>query len=255
MTVRLRVLMAAAIALHGALGRAQTATLSGHPRTGMLVGRAYTDTIPLAKALVTIAGTAHQVIAGEDGRFRIELPPGQHSVLVRALGREPWSRTIDLRAGESTFVLASLRPLPATALDPVVVRSAVSKLEGFEERRARGPGSFFTREEIRKMQPKVMTDILRRAPGVFLRNVGGGFGENITAMSSRTKPCPMAYIVNGSPMMLPNESTVDDYIVAHEVIAVEVYAGSSQIPTQFNSSAGNARCGVIVVWTKNGRAP
>src|SRR6476620_6870688 len=110
--------LVAIIALHGTL-RAQTATL---------VGRAYTDTVPLPKALITVAGTSHVLYAGEDGRFRLVLPPGQHTVQVRAIGREPWSRVIELRAGESTYVLASLHA-SVTPLDPVSVTSPLSNLE------------------------------------------------------------------------------------------------------------------------------
>jgi len=37
-----------------------------------------------------------------------------------------------------------------------------------------------------------------------------------------------------------------------DVIAVEVYNGASQIPPEFQSTLLNARCGVVVIWTRVG---
>ena len=46
-----------------------------------------------------------------------------------------------------------------------------------------------------------------------------------------------------------------DIFVAHgpqSPMAVEVYNGASQIPSEFQSSLLNARCGVVVIWTRVG---
>ena len=45
---------------------------------------------------------------------------------------------------------------------------------------------------------------------------------------------------------------IDQYIAPEDVIAVEVYNGTSQIPSQFQANLLNARCGVIAIWTRVG---
>jgi hypothetical protein len=217
------------------------------------------DSTPMANARITASvvrtTTRHAATSDSDGRFRFDLAPADWTIDIRAIGFKPWTETVRIRSRDSVKLVAILSILPPTLLDSVVARAAFSNLEGFEQRRARGPGTFFTREDIRRMQPRVLTDVLRRAPGIYLRAVPTSFGEHITPMSSRTRPCPVAFVLNGSPLLLPNDMAVDTYIPSTDVIAIEVYAGSSQVPAQFNSSAATARCGLIAVWTRNGRSP
>jgi hypothetical protein len=40
-------------------------------------------------------------------------------------------------------------------------------------------------------------------------------------------------------------------ITGPEIDAVEVYRGAAEVPGEF--SGGDARCGVVVVWTRRGR--
>jgi hypothetical protein len=35
-------------------------------------------------------------------------------------------------------------------------------------------------------------------------------------------------------------------------VAVEVYAGTSQVPQEFSSGMYNTRCGIVIVWTRSG---
>jgi hypothetical protein len=252
MTNRARLLLMLALVAQNGIARAQSQRITGRALRA--------DSAPIANVRVTAtivrnSAGARTASSAEDGRFVLNLTPADWRIEMRAIGFKPWSGTIRLKPGDTTSFVAMMEVLPPQTLDAVTVRASLSNLEGFEERRARGPGTFFTREDMRKMQPRVFTDVLRRAPGIFLRGVPTGFGEQLTAMSSRTRPCPVAYVLNGSPLTMPHEMAVDSYIVASDVIAVEVYAGSSQIPPQFNASAGTARCGVIVIWTRNGRAP
>jgi hypothetical protein len=65
----------------------------------------------------------------------------------------------------------------------------------------------------------------------------------------------MLFFMNGSTFPLPGDQPINDFVAPEEVIALEVYAGSSEIPAQFNTSRFNSRCGVIVVWTRYGPGP
>ena len=57
--------------------------------------------------------------------------------------------------------------------------------------------------------------------------------------------------MNGMPFPTGIDG-VNSYISPEEVEAVEVYTGASELPAQFNATAYNARCGVILIWTLNG---
>jgi outer membrane receptor protein involved in Fe transport len=201
---------------------------------GSIVGLVFgADSQPLASAHLRIAGTALWTAAGSKGDFvLLEVPTG-HQMLD----------TLRVRV-----MLIAL----ALELDPVdVKKDATGPLREFEQRRARGPGAFFTRDEITRMQPRQLTDVLRRVPGIQVRAVNGTYGDNVL-VTLRGGRCPMMFYVNGSPLPLPADIPINHYIAVEDVVAVEVYA-PSEMPPQFNSTSYNARCGLVGVWTRSGR--
>jgi hypothetical protein len=223
--------------------------------TGTLTGRvASKDGDPLAQAQVSVRGTPLATVVALDGGFRIHGVPSRSQTLhVRMLGYQPRMLVIEMVPGETLHVeiILTANPLP---LDTVEVHSDVAVspgMRGFEERRQRGPGVFFTREEIQRMQPRVLTDVLRRVPGVQVRPVRGGLGNNVS-VQARGSECPMLFFMNGSTFPLPGDQPINHFVAPEEVIALEVYAGSSEIPAQYNSSRFSSRCGVIVIWTRYG---
>ncbi len=62
----------------------------------------------------------------------------------------------------------------------------------------------------------------------------------------------MLFYVNGTPFPVTGDMSINQYVVPEDILAVEVYSGTSQIPAQFQSNLLNARCGVIVIWTRMG---
>ena len=46
------------------------------------------------------------------------------------------------------------------------------------------------------------------------------------------------------------EVTLDDFVLASEITAMEVYRGAAEIPAEFGGAVG--RCGAIVIWTGTG---
>jgi hypothetical protein len=66
------------------------------------------------------------------------------------------------------------------------------------------------------------------------------------------RTCPVLFYMNGMPFPMNAEGVINSYISPEEVEAVEVYTGASEIPAQFNATAYNARCGVVLIWTLNG---
>ena len=141
----------------------------------------------------------------------------------------------------------------AVPLETVKVSAPIipAHLRDFEERRARGGGRYFTRAQIDKMQPRLVTDILRRVPG-FQFQPARSDGPSVQTGRTGTRICPVLYYINGAPFPVGADQTINSFIDSDAVDAIEVYSGSSSIPAQFNSSMYNSRCGVIIIWTRAG---
>lgn len=237
--------MVATLLLAGAL-RAQTV---GSVRGVVIAG----DSAPVAQARVTIIGTSFSAITARDGAFYVAgVPQGHHRLDVRMVGYAPTVLPMDVRTGETLYVHATLMALDPLPLTAVEVNAAIpAPLLGFEERRARGPGTFFTRDALERMRPRLITDVLRRVPGLQVRPVNGAYGDNLL-VTSRGGRCPVMFYVNGTPFPISNDMPINHFIAAHEVVALEVYS-ASEIPPQFNSSMYTARCGLVGIWTRSGK--
>src|SRR5436190_8601747 len=190
--------------------------------SGIVVAAA--NQAPVA-ARIHVSGTLLDAIATREGGFRFGgVPTGSQTLDVRMLGYAPVAVAVDVRAGETLFVKVALTPV-ALALDPVEVAEPnrlTPQLMGFEERRARGMGTFFTREDILRMQPRLLTDVLRRVPGMQIRPVQGGHGDNVSVQTERGKPCGMQFFVNGTPISVQGDSPVNYFIVPEDVVGIEV---------------------------------
>jgi len=229
--------------------------------TGTLTGSVVSEeATPVAGARIRIAG-AGMVLSGNDGRFRLtHLSDGDHILEVRGLGYRAVMQPVRIRAGETLYVRVVLTPapVPLEAVEIEAEPALLPALRGFEERRAQGNGHFFNRQEIARMQPRVFTDVLRRVPGVLFQANPGAFGPNEMVRMERTtgiagaRGCPVLFYVNGTPFPATRDLSINEYVVPEDVIAIEVYNGSSQIPPQFQSNLLNARCGVVVIWTRVG---
>ena len=115
-----------------------------------------TDGSPVVGAELTVAGTVLASRSDSSGRFLLEaLPAGQLRVQARAVGYAPLDTTLTLQAGEShSVVLRMVRT--AQQLAPVVTEAVLpygkplryqhtGRFDDFYDRRAKRPGTFFTR--------------------------------------------------------------------------------------------------------------
>jgi hypothetical protein len=234
------------------VGLAAAAQLSAQ-NTGTLAGRVVTaDGSPIPHAQIAVQGTSLATVASVDGGFRLlGVPSWSQTLNVRMIGYKPRAMAFEVLAGDTVNLRVVLNAIPLP-LDAVEVRSyaAVTPgMRGFEERRARGgPGVFLTRDDIERMQPRVLTDVFRRVPGLQVRPVRGGLWNNLL-VQARGSECPIRFYMNGSAFPLPPDQPINDFVAPEDVVAMEVYSGSSEIPAQFSF---NTRCGVIMLWTRYG---
>lgn len=210
------------------------------------------DGRPLAEARVAVVGTALVTKAGNDGAFRITgVSTHAETLDVRMIGYTPIRMAFEIGRTGILHITPTLVPIPLAPLEVKSDMAVTPGMQGFEARRARGPGVFFTREDILRMQPRQVTDILRRVPGIQIRPVSGGLGHNVI-VQSRGMNCPMLFYMDGSAFPLPGDAPINHYVSPDEIVGIEVYSGSSEVPAQFNSSRFTARCGVVMLWTRFG---
>jgi len=116
---------------------------------------------------------------------------------------------------------------------------------GFEQRRASGAGIYFTRADIEARKPVLVTDLIATVPGVHVS--GSGSGRRRTIDIGRTN-CPAQLYVDGFYVNVAGAFTLDEFVSPADVQGIEVYRGLGTVPAEFYSP--QARCGVIVVWTR-----
>jgi hypothetical protein len=244
---------AIALALLGSVGAfapGQAPSSGGRARLTGRVADAMGYSIPKAEILVT--NTALHAESGTDGRFEVAgLPSGPVEVVVRRIGFSPAKIALELGSGELRDIRVMLSPM-AVMIDSVSVTAPAPATEvsfgGFETRRARGFGTFITREDIEKKRARVPSDLFRTVSGVKLIRDNG----TPTIVSNRLGAidCPLRVFIDGSHYPLYGQS-LDALVQIVDIGAVEVYAGGATVPPQFGGR--ESTCGVIAIWTRHGQ--
>jgi hypothetical protein len=231
-----------------------TASPASAQDSGALIGTVTnTDKTPLHHVRVRLLATSLETESSSDGIFRLHgIPAGTYNLELRLLGFAVKIQPVTIESG-ATLRLPIELAASATAIDTVSIRAPAipPHLRDFEERRARGSGRYFTREQIDKMHARQVTDVLRRIPG-FQFQPSRTDGYSVQTGRTGTRICPIMYYINGSPFPVGADQTINSFVEPAAVDAIEVYSGSSSVPAQFNSTMYNTRCGVVVIWTRQG---
>ena len=205
-------------------------------------------------------GTARVVLWGasgsgantSNGQYTMDgLPTGTQMVEARAIGYQPMRMVVDIPANEAATADITLETLVAT-VDTVRVRGdrVSNQMAEFEKRRRAGFGSFIDENQLNARSPIFMADIFRTVPGITIAN--GQSAQGRVLMRANRGTCAPAVFLNGMNVTVP-DGNLDAIMNSQEVMAVEVYSRTSNVPPQFDSRNG---CGSIVVWTgprKQGR--
>jgi hypothetical protein len=232
-----------ALAVQGTPAEAHAARLTG--RVADAVGSA------IVKAELLVTNTSFRAETGTDGRFELGLPSGPVEVVVRRLGFAPAKIPLELGSGELREIRVLLSPV-AMMMDSVAVTAEAPTMEkafdGFELRKSRGFGTFITRDQIEKKNPRMTTDLFRSVSGVKLLRENG----TPTVVSARLGTmayCPVRYYIDGASYPLYGQS-IDTMIQVADIGAIEIYPGGATVPPQFGGR--ESACGVVAIWTRQG---
>jgi hypothetical protein len=216
--------------------------------------------IPIASASIRVVGTSIEVQTPASGRFRVsKLPVGEYRLQVRRLGYEALIVPVEVRADDTTRV-AIMMERAVLQLDTLRTRaqSQPDRLVGFLDRREHSVGGkFVTRSDIEKQGPTATTDLLRRIAGLNVVDSSGTLvaisarGSKMAIVAGHLVPvqCTMPVMVDGHRM---DPQFALNSIPPEQIFGIEIYSGPSSIPVEFNQTATDTFCGLIVIWTRSG---
>jgi TonB family protein len=250
--VRLSFATGALVPLLVAVSSAGTVYAQGAEPLGGVVGTVRDSTgAGLVGAELSVVGTDLRTRSDESGAFRLtNVRRGTAALRVRRLGFRPTTVEVTVDSGANAPVKVTLARL-AQELTPVLVRADRRRYTGpfadFYERRDRGFGRFITRADIERRNPMMFTDLLRQIPGVHLVSTPG----IDHAVRIRGNSCAPLIWVDGMPLSKLVEFDLDA-LSPQDIEGIEVYSGISTVPVQFQWVRGEASCGAIVIWSRQG---
>jgi len=213
---------------------------------------------PIEAVNVRIEALGLQRLTDMEGHFVFPLvDPGSHELVLEHLAYGTRTDTVTVGGGEliDVDVRMAMRPIELEPLTVVVERRPLPpKMHGFYSRMDRGWGDFITREALETRQPVRISQMIGDLPGARLIQVAPGqyapiFRHQARFMDGRNlSPCPPAVYVDGI-LILDGATAIDEFVLPHEVEAVEVYKSAASVPARFGGST--AGCGVIVIWTRS----
>jgi len=220
------------------------------PATGSVNGKVQDQSgRAVAGAELTIPGSPLRVETDDTGEFRLKnVPAGDLRIRVRRLGFKPDTSMISVLAGQTIPLTIALAALPVV-LNPVTIlgKHYTGRLASFYQRRDRGLGHYYTRDEIEKRNPANTTDLLRTVPGIRLQPLG--FGRQ--TLRFRGARCPPLVWIDGSPLGA-GEFDIDN-VPARSIEAMEIYTGIAALPSEFTAGpTTTTSCGTIVIWSRQG---
>lgn len=204
---------------------------------------------PMANAVVGVTN-GPQTRTNDRGQWTItNAPPGSHTLEVRAVGKYPVRRSINIikdappiRVAMTTFK-AMLDTLKVTA-----GLSGAFDLREFEQRRkSQGMGRFLTADDIRKRAPVETSYIFRSFAGMDVIPTQEGRTAILMKGVFGTDMCEPTIYVNGTAMNALSAEELDAMVRPERIIGIEVYSATS-MPAQFQNS--RMGCGSVVIWQR-----
>ena len=195
---------------------------------------------PLADAEVRVASAGFIASTGRDGRFSLRgLPAGTQLFYVRRLGYTTLEGDIELRADRTMTHDVALKRL--VALDSIRVVAQRRRYGDFDQnRRTNFFAEFLTSTEIERNHPQQVTDLIFRLGGFTI----SGFGPDAKVIANRASS-KNHYCTEANVVIDGAEHATANFLPVERIYGIEAYRDEITAPVGMD-----ARCGLIVLWTK-----
>jgi hypothetical protein len=199
--------------------------------------------------------------AGPDGSFRFTLRGDEgYRFRAAALGYRGATTPVLWAYGHDRVEVEIRLDPEAVLLAPLEVTAWSGRrdshvLDDFRARLHSGLGHFFTRDDVERLRPSFVTDLLATLPGVHLQSSGRGSRRVVyIGRAAGFGACPAQIFVDGFLLNRRSDgdagATLDDVVDPASIEGIEVYSGLAGVPAQFLNP--DSRCGVVAVWTRRG---
>ena len=211
------------------------------------------DTVSIRGAAVTIDHTIEAGNTDAAGIVRIpDLEDGGHIIEVVARGYQAYFD--NFMSGANIPQPIQLELLPVAASDTAKAKGQKTDLKfaGFDARRTKGQGKFFTRAQL-DAPPDVRLPISSRRMRARSSRRDRTESRNSPCGHRRaaSSPCYAAVVRDGVRIYpFPGANPPDlDKIFAEQLVGIELYARPATVPAELRDAA---TCGALVLWTRDG---
>lgn len=209
------------------------------------------DTTSIRGAAVTVDHTIEAGNTDAAGMVKVpDLPDGGHIVEVVARGYQAYFDNF-ISGANARLIQLELLPIPASDTASVKGQKTTLTFAGFEGRRRKGQGKFFTRAQLDAATGRPLANLLKADAGAYI--VSGPHAESQLAMKPAAKrgaPCHSAVVRDGVRIYPFAGATPPDLdkMFAEQLAGIELYARPSTVPAELRDAAV---CGALVLWSRD----
>ncbi len=202
------------------------------------------------------------------GRFVIDASVGQVRLQARAVGFFPLDTALTLRGGVQTATFRMVRTVQQ--LEPTIIEAVLpygkpvryqhtGRFDDFYERRAKRPGTFFTREDIETSGRNTAMELMSTAPGVTVNWRNGSAIVRVARCTATSiygalrdrgdsDHLWLSVFIDGQRIGRFGQGQIETLaqLKADEIETMEVYRGPSQLPLE---AIGDA-CAAVFITTR-----
>jgi hypothetical protein len=180
---------------------------------------------------------------GEDGRFDFDkVLGGDVKLSVRRMGYKAMSRDLSVNGETAAKPVEFALVTAASEVEPVFIEGETDKLHEFYERRRNNNfGKYFDGPEIRRRDPRLISDLLRTVPGATVSS------PNRAQNRLLLRGCRPTIWENGMKVF---NAELDDVANTNDIAAMEVYMSWAGLPPQYQDRE-NPGCGAVIIWTRD----